>query len=133
MIDFNNKLRLLSWVFQAIAALILGMAAFGKFSNSDISLYIFKELKIEDTRIIIAALEGLSSILLLTKFAHYGALLGFGTMMGALIAHATVLGINVQNDSGKMFIMMFIVIISTVSILWIKRRRLPFISQTLSS
>ena len=85
----------------------------------------------DGTRLIIAAIEAIAAFLLLTNsLPQYGAILGFGTMLGALIAHSTVLGIEVNNDGGKMVMLMGVVIISTSIIMLIRRRTLPLIGHT---
>ena len=68
MEDLSKNQKIISFVFQIIAALILAMASFGKFTNQELSIYIFKFLGIEESRLIIATIEGLAAFLLLTKF-----------------------------------------------------------------
>ena len=122
---------ILSWVFQIVAAIILAKAAYSKFTGSEMSVSMFQALGIDQTRLIIAAIEAIAALLLLTKnLSQYGALLGLGTMMGALIAHATVLGFDVNNDGGMMVILMSIVVVSAMIIMWIRRKTMPFIGHT---
>lgn len=119
----------LSWFFQVIAGSILAYASYGKIVGDPTSSFIFASLEMgSQGRFLIGVLEVFASILLLTPFVpHWGALLGFSLMLGALIAHFTRLGIEVNGDGGRMFTLLLVVLFSTVSILFIRRRRLPFI------
>lgn len=123
----------ISWVFQLIAALILGNASIQKFLGVEMSVYVFKALDIEGTRLVIGAIEGVAALLLLTKAPHWGAILGFSTMLGALIAHISVLGLEVHQDHGALSMMMIGTIVSTAIVLWIRRRSLPLIGHTFDS
>lgn len=128
----THKALVLSYVFQFLAAVILFYAAYQKLVGSKASIYIFESLGIGESRMLIATIEGLAAILLLTKsFPHYGAILGFGTMLGALIAHISVLGLNVDGDGGSLVVLMLVLMISTLLVMLIRRRNLPFIGRTL--
>ncbi len=119
-----------SLAFQLIAAFILGYAALMKFSGAQESVYVFQTLGIEGTRLVIAVIEGVAAVLLLTKMPHYGAILGFGTMLGALLAHTFTLGMEVQGDGGLLVSLMLLVILSTLVVMWIHRKKLPLIGHT---
>lgn len=125
----SKKRTLLSWFFQIIAAVILGQASYGKLIGNEMSVVVFELLRMGDEgRILIGMIEGVATLLLLTPMlTHWGALLGFGTMLGALIAHITVLGLVVNNDGGKMIMMLGLVLFSTMSVLFVHRKRLPLI------
>ena len=134
MKELTTTQKVTSFVFQLISALILAKASYAKFTGNEMSISIFSSLGMEETRLIIATLEGIGALLLVTKnIPQYGAILGFGTMMGALIAHVTVLGLEVNSDGGMMVMLMGVVIISTTVIMWIRRRKLPLIGHTLNS
>ena len=48
--------------------------------------------------------ELIAGILLLTpRFNWLGALIGLGTMAGAIVSHLTILGIDVLGDGGQLF------------------------------
>lgn len=128
----NKAEKLISIVFQIIAALILANAAFGKFSGNEMSVHVFHELNILETRIVIGIIEVLAALLLLSKIPQYGALLGFGTMLGALIAHVSILGMEIHGDGGQMVMMMAVVLLSSIIVMWINRRRMPFVGHTFS-
>lgn len=119
--------RAISWMCQIVAAIILGYAALLKFSGSPTSIYVFRELGIEGTMLVIAVIEAISAVLLLTRMPQYGAILGFCTMCGAILAHSFTLGMEVQNDGGLLVSMMATVIVATLVIMWIRRKRLPLV------
>lgn len=114
------------WAARLIAAIILLQTLFFKFSAAPVSIYIFTELGIEPWgRIGTGILELLASILILIpKTTVYGAILGFGLMGGALMSHLTKLGIEVQHDSGKLFMLAVIVFASCLFLIIAERNKL---------
>ena len=128
----TTKEKIISWVFQIIAAIILAMAAYEKFSGNPLIGSVFDQLKMGDSgKKLIGIIEAISAIMLITtNLCHFGALLGLGTMLGALIAHATILGISVNNDGGMMVGLMSLNIICCSIIMFIRRRSYPLIGDT---
>ena len=102
------------WILRLVAAIILLQTLFFKFSGAAVSIYIFSELGIEPWgRILTGVLEFIAAVLLLIpRTTVFGALLGLGLMIGALFSHFFKLGIAVQNDSGKLFLLAIFVFIS---------------------
>jgi uncharacterized membrane protein YphA (DoxX/SURF4 family) len=94
------------WILRVIAAGILLQTLFFKFTASPESVYIFSKVGMEPWgRIGTGILELIASILLLIpRTTGFGAALGLGLMAGALMFHFTLLGIEVQHDSGLLFI-----------------------------
>ena len=133
MNSLTTKEKIISYIFQIIAATILGLAAYGKFSGQEIGSMVFERIKMgENGKYLIGVIESLAASLLLTpNIPHYGAILGFGTMIGALIAHLTVLGIVVDNDGGRTVMMLITVIISCSIVMYIRRKNLPLIGGTI--
>ena len=132
--ETNAKIILVvSWVFQILAAVILAMTAVGKITGAEMAVYIFSSLEMEPAgRIIIGMLESLAAIMLLTtNIPHLGAFLGFAVMIGASLAHISVLGLNVQGDGGRLVIMLTLVVISTIAIMYLHRTKLPFVGKYL--
>ena len=88
--------RALSWMLQILVALVLAPMAFAKFAGDAQSVEIFSQLGMEPTgRYIIGVLELLAAaMLLMPNGVAWGAILGWGVMSGAIIAHATVLGVG---------------------------------------
>ncbi len=128
----EQKTPLFSWVFQIIAAGILAMAAWGKITGAEMSVFVFTSLGMEPTgRIIIGMIEGLAALMLITaNIPHLGAILGFAVMIGAVFAHISVLGIDVQGDGGMMVMMLGAVIVSTGTVMYLHRKKLPFVGKT---
>jgi hypothetical protein len=54
--------------------------------------------------------------LLIPKLSLYGALLGIGIMIGAVISHILVLGVE-----GRLFIMAVVTLFCCLGIVWIKK------------
>jgi len=94
-------------VIKIIVAIILIQTLYFKFSASAESVYIFEKLGIEPIgRIGSGITELIASILLFfdkTKF--YAAITATGTMFVALMSHLFILGIEVMNDGGTLFIL----------------------------
>jgi len=130
MTTLTTKEKTISWIFQIIAAIILGSAGFSKLSGNEMSAFVFSELGIEETRLIIGVIETLAAFLLITKAPYLGAILGFGTMIGAIIAHVSVLGMEIQNDGGTLVMLLAVLVVATIVIMWIWRRSLPLIGGT---
>ena len=101
----NKTTKIISWVARIGAAVILLQTLFFKFTGHPDSIYIFSQLGVEPWgRIGLGVLELITVVLLLIpRTAWIGALLGVGIIGGAIFAHLFILGINVNNDGGKLF------------------------------
>lgn len=122
----TKQQNLLMWALRVLPAIILLQTLFFKFSAAPVSVYIFTELGIEPWgRIGTGVLELIASILILfPRTTVYGAILGSGLMAGAIFSHLTKLGIVVQNDSGKLFLLAVIVFMSCISLILLHRKQL---------
>lgn len=111
---FANKRAIFLWSLRIIAAVILLQTLFFKFTASAESVYIFSTLGLEPWgRVGSGIVELIASILILyPRTTGIGALLGMGVMSGAIFFHLTKLGIEVQNDSGQLFIYALLVFIA---------------------
>ena len=91
-----------------------------KFSASPESVYIFTAVGIEPWgRIGVGVMELIASALILvTATAWLGAGLALGLMAGAIGMHLTLLGIEVQNDGGQLFLYAVIVLVCSLYVLW---------------
>jgi hypothetical protein len=109
----SNKFDL---VMALIAAIIMLQTLFYKFSGSAESIYIFSALGIEPWgRIGAGVSELIASILLIVNRTRIlGAIMGIGIMLGAITAHVLVIGIVVQADGGKLFMLALITLIACV-------------------
>ncbi len=112
---------ILSWSVRIIAAGILLQTLYFKFLGAEESVYIFSSLGIEPWgRIGTGIAELLTSILLLIpKTAHLGAIAAIGLMVGALLSHLLVLGIEVMGDGGTLFILGLTVLICALITLYL--------------
>ncbi|MFV1996239.1 MAG: DoxX family protein [Verrucomicrobiales bacterium] len=86
--------RILLWVAKLVSASMLAHAAFEKLTGDSHAIEMFTLLEMEPSgRLVIGVIEALATLLiLLPQSSVYGALLGLGVMIGATIAHLTVLG-----------------------------------------
>jgi putative oxidoreductase len=103
-------------VIKIIVAVILFQTLYFKFSGSAESVYIFEKLGIEPVgRIGSGITELLASILLFVdKTKFYAAITAAGTMLVAIISHIFILGIEVMNDGGTLFVLAVITFILSV-------------------
>jgi hypothetical protein len=125
--------RIVSWVCQITAAVILGQTLFFKFTGAPESVYIFTTLGAEPWgRIGSGVLELVAALLLLyPRTPALGAALAIGLMGGAIGAHLTRLGIDVQGDGGTLFALAVIVLIASLVVIAIRRRDLRLVGARL--
>ena len=93
-------------LLRFITAAILFQTLFFKFSGAEESVYIFTTVGMEPWgRIGSGIAELIAGILLVwPRYYHIGALVSLGVISGAIFFHLTVLGIEVQGDSGQLFL-----------------------------
>ncbi|MEZ4805330.1 MAG: DoxX family protein [Bacteroidia bacterium] len=110
----NKSLNSILWIFKFLAAVILLQTLYFKFTAHPDSVYIFKTLGVEPFGRVGAGISELiaSILILVPKTSFYGALMGMGIMIGALLSHIFVLGIDVNNDGGLLFSLGVITFIS---------------------
>jgi len=120
-----------SWICQIVAAAILGQTLFFKFTGAPESVYIFSTLNAEPWgRIGSGALEAIAVVLLLyPKTPAVGAVLALGLMAGAIGAHLTKLGIEVQGDGGTLFALALTVALAAGIVTLLRRRELPIVGR----
>jgi hypothetical protein len=119
--------RVASWVAQIVVAAILLQTLFFKFTAAPESVYIFTTLGLEPWgRIASGVAELVAAVLLLVPAtAALGALVALGVIAGALGAHLTRLGIEVQGDGGLLFGLALVVAAGSLLVVWLRRRELP--------
>jgi putative oxidoreductase len=117
------------WIARIIAAVIMIQTLYFKFTAAPESVYIFTTVGMEPWgRIGIGVLELVASFLILvTATAWLGAGLAAGMMAGAIGMHITLLGINVQEDGGQLFLYAVAVLISSLYILWYDQSKLKIV------
>jgi uncharacterized membrane protein YphA (DoxX/SURF4 family) len=126
---FSLPITILSWSCRIVAAIILLQTLFFKFTGAPESVYIFTRVGAEPWgRIGSGVVELIAAVLLVTpRFVWAGALLAIGVMIGALISHLTVLGIEVQGDNGLLFALSLIVLATSVVALFLHRSHIPVV------
>jgi uncharacterized membrane protein YphA (DoxX/SURF4 family) len=123
-----------SWLLRLTAAIILLQTLFFKFTAAPESVYIFTKVGAEPWgRIGSGIAELIAAALLLTpRFNWLGSLIALGVMVGAILSHLTVLGIEVQGDKGLLFALALIVFIASATNLALHRAQIPFIGRRLA-
>ena len=130
-----NVSVLASWALQLVVAVILLQTLFFKFTGAAESVYIFSALGLEPWgRIGSGIVELIAAILLLAPATvTVGAALALVVIVGAIVSHLTVLGIEVQGDGGLLFFLALTVFIGSAAILVLRRSEIPVIGMWLSS
>ncbi|MFM2214246.1 MAG: hypothetical protein RL427_1509 [Bacteroidota bacterium] len=115
------------WIIKLIAVIILVQTLFFKFTAAEESVYIFTKLGVEPFGRIGSGVVELiaSALILIPRTTLLGALLAMGTMMGALVSHLFVLGIEVQNDGGTLFTLAIITLICCLILVYNQRNKIP--------
>jgi uncharacterized membrane protein YphA (DoxX/SURF4 family) len=117
-----------TWGLRLLAAGLLLQTLFFKFTGAEESVYIFSKLGIEPWgRILSGIMEAIAAVLILIpRTTAYGALLAVGIMAGAIASHIFILGIEVMNDGGQLFIYALLVFVGSLILLVMNRRQLFF-------
>lgn len=115
--------KIFIWVLRLVVAIILLQTLYFKFSGAPESIYIFETLGIEPYgRIGSGIVELIVSILILIPRATLlGAVIGLGTMTGAILLHLTKLGVEVNNDGGVLFAMAVVVFVSCAILIYVNK------------
>lgn len=115
------------WIVKLVAVVILVQTLYFKFTAAEESVYIFSTLGIEPFgRIGSGIVELIASILILIpRTTLLGALLGIGTMVGAIFSHIFVLGIVVKNDGGTLFTLAIITFICCLILVYNQKNKIP--------
>lgn len=134
--ELSKRMKVLSWVLQAVVAVILLQTLFFKFTGAPESVYIFTKVGAEPWgRIASGVFELIAAALLLfPRTVAAGALLSLGVISGAILSHLTKLGIalNEVGDHGELFALALVVFAGSAAVLFIRRRELPFVGALFS-
>jgi putative oxidoreductase len=122
-----------SWILRIAAAVILLQTLFFKFTGAEESVYIFSTVGAEPWgRYGSGVIELIAALLLLVpSTVASGALLTVGVAAGAILAHLTLLGIEVKGDGGLLFGLAVTIFASGLALLAIHRRELPVVGHVL--
>ncbi len=115
------------WIVKLVAAGILLQTLYFKFSGAEESVYIFSTLGAEPYgRIGSGVVELIASILILIpRTTLLGALMGLGTMVGAIVSHLFILGIEVKNDGGQLFALAVITFTCCAFLVFENKNKIP--------
>lgn len=124
----------LQLIARIVAAVIMLQTLYFKFTAQPESVYIFSTLGIEPYGRIGSGIAELivSILLLIPSTAWIGAVMGLGVILGAIVSHLTILGIEVQNDGGQLFFLALITFVCCLIVLLYNREKaLSFVSKIL--
>lgn len=124
----------LSLVLRLLVAAILLQTLYFKFSAAPESVYIFQTLGAEPWgRIGSGIAELIVSILLLwPRTVAIGAVSALGVISGAIMAHFSRLGIEVQGDGGLLFGLALVVFAGSAVLVWLHRKEIPVLGRWLA-
>lgn len=113
------------WICRIIAALIMLQTLYFKFSGAPESIHIFTAVDMEPYgRYATGIAELIASVLILIpRTSLYGAFLALLIMLGAIASHIFVLGIEIMNDGGQLFIYAVVVAICSLLIIYAYTKR----------
>ena len=116
-------------ICSIVAAILLLQTLFYKFSAATESVYIFNQLGLEPYgRIGAGIAELITAILLLNRRTSLiGAILGIFIISGAIFSHLIILGIEILNDNGLLFILALIVLACCIIVLMIEKNQLIYL------
>lgn len=121
----NKPTQYLLWAAKGVAAVLMLQTLYFKFQAAPESVYIFTKVGIEPWgRIGTGVIELIASaLILIPRTSWIGAGLGLGVMLGAIVTHLFLLGIEVQGDGGQLFFYAVAVAVSCLTILYITRNQ----------
>ena len=120
-------MKAFSLILRILVGLLFLLAGAGKFMHESPSIELFGMLGMEPVgRWLVGALELTAAILiLLPRATAAGALLGWGVMTGALIAHLSILGFDGRN--GIMALAALLAWLGCAALIYLHRREVDFI------
>lgn len=120
------KSSIFIWIVKLTAVIILLQTLYFKFSGAEESVYIFSTLGAEPYgRIGSGIVELIASILILIpRTTILGAIMGVGTMTGAILSHLFILGIEVKNDGGTLFILAIITFLCCLVLIYNQKNKI---------
>lgn len=118
--------QVLSLLLRLTVAIILLQTLYFKFTAHPDSVHIFSALGLEPYgRVGLGIVELITAILILVRRTMIvGMLISLGIIMGAVFSHLLVLGINVKNDGGGLFVLALVVLLSSSLFLFLHKTAL---------
>jgi putative oxidoreductase len=128
-------MNILSWLLRLVVAVILLQTLFFKFTGAEESVYIFTTVGAEPWgRYGSGVVELIAAILLVVPGAVvHGALLSVGVAAGAVLSHLTLLGIEVKDDGGLLFVLALTILACSLALVAIHRRDVPLLGHFLDA
>ncbi|MFQ3576841.1 MAG: DoxX family protein [Cytophagales bacterium] len=119
-----NKTKIISIALRLTIALIFIQTLYFKFTAHPESVNIFAALNAEPYgRIGLGIAELITSILLFfNRTMIYALFSSIFIILGAIISHFMVLGINVMNDGGNLFLLAITVLLASLILLTMHRK-----------
>ncbi|MFC4818299.1 MULTISPECIES: DoxX family protein [unclassified Flavobacterium] len=119
----------LDTVLKLVVAIILLQTLYFKFTAKPESVYIFTTLGAEPYgRIGSGIVELIASILLfITSTRLLGAFIAMGTMFVAILSHCFILGIEINNDGGTLFVLAVITMVCSSVLMYRFRKDCHFL------
>ncbi len=114
----------ISWVLRLVVAIIYIQTLYFKFTGHLDSVKIFSMLGLEPYgRIGLGVIELIVAFLILMETTKFlGMVLSVGIISGAIVSHLMVLGIAVEGDGGKLFLLAILVFVSSCTFLVLNRK-----------
>jgi uncharacterized membrane protein YphA (DoxX/SURF4 family) len=118
------------WICRILAAAIMLQTLYFKFTGAEESVYIFSQVGMEPHgRYATGVAELIAAVLILVpRTSLYGAFLATVLMLGAIGSHLFILGIEVMNDGGQLFIYALIVLVCSLVIIYAYTKRKATVS-----
>ena len=125
--------QILTLVLRLFVAILLGWAGFHKLRSGEADIKLFTSLGMEPHgRHLIGGVEIAAAILvLLPQCVVFGAILSWGLMAGAVLAHLTKLGVS--GHAGVHFAAALAALISSSLIIYLNRSHIKFIKHMFDS
>lgn len=117
------KIKTLSnWIIRIIIAGILAQTLFFKFTGAEESIWIFTQLSVEPWgRILTGVIEIIAvALILFPKTVLIGASISAGLMIGAIVSHLIILGIEIQGDGGLLFFLAILTLFLSILTIFLK-------------
>lgn len=117
----------LFWLARIVAAIIMLQTLYFKFTGAEESIHIFTAVGMEPWgRIGVGVMELIAAILLIIPATVWaGSVLGIGLMAGAVSMHLLILGVEVDNDGGQLFMYALLVLLCSLYAFWKSKGQIP--------